>query len=74
MGYFTHPPNRDPKAILFAPNPSEAPSAPAIATTLLACLVTATIFSAFGYQYAKFKFHRQGYETIGAEGAGEINL
>jgi hypothetical protein len=76
VGYFTHPPNRDPKAILFSPNPSEVTSATtSIATTLLACLMTATVFSAFGYQYAKFKFHRQGYATIGAEGAaGEINL
>jgi hypothetical protein len=74
VGYFTHPPNKDPKAILFAPNPTTvADQSISLTVAMMVCLFTALAFSSFGYQYAKFKFHRSGYETLGTrDGVGQV--
>jgi hypothetical protein len=72
VGYFTHPPNKDPRAILFTPNPTTDQSI-SLSAAMMVCLFTALAFTSFGYQFAKFKFHRSGYETVAtihSEGAG----
>lgn len=79
VGYFNNPPNKDPRAILFAPFPNEISTTPSmtLAMTLGFCLLTAVLFTSLGYQYAKYKFHRHGYETIDAQAArysGDIHL
>lgn len=67
VGYFTHPGNKDPRAILFSSNPFTTLSSISLTSAMFACLITALLFTGFGYQYAKYKFHRNGYESIGIQ-------
>ena len=74
VGYFTHPGNKDPRAILFSSNPFTQISSVSIEVATISCLLTATVFALFGYQYAKYKFNRNGYEVIGVQSVGDIQL
>jgi hypothetical protein len=67
VGYFTHPGNPDPDAILFTPSPFLADTV--AASTLVMCTaMSAMVFAAGGYFYAKKKFERSGYQTIATSG------
>lgn len=67
VGYFTHPGNKDPDAILFSPTAFSTGSI-TTGTLMLCTAMSAIVFASAGYMLAKKKFERTGYVTIPATG------
>mmetsp|Transcript_9317 Transcript_9317/g.14032 ORF Transcript_9317/g.14032 Transcript_9317/m.14032 type:complete len:668 (+) Transcript_9317:81-2084(+) len=77
VGYFEHPGNSDPAAILFTPNPyaiHTSTNSVTFTTLLMSVTFSAFIFSAAGFAIAKRKYNRHGYSSIDQNIITEINL